>query len=122
MWKLPGERNDKERNYPDREKELEIIKRGLRYIMNSPHWDARYPWIEDPASLPNNKRAVEATFLKTERQLEREPELKATHVHEMVEHRASMELTEEIKGNGKGPVWYVSHLVALSSHSATTPV
>ncbi|KAM9764604.1 uncharacterized protein ACNS7B_019486 [Menidia menidia] len=112
------------------EKELEIIKRGLTYIkedthVNSPHWDARYPWIEDPASLPNNRTAVEATFLRTERQLEREPEWKAAYtaqVHEMVERRAAMELTEEMRGNWKGPVWYVSHLVAPNPHSVTTPV
>ncbi len=113
------------------EKELEIIKKGLTYIMkedthvNSPHWDAKYPWIEDPTSPPNNKSAVEATFLKTERQLEREPEWKAAYtaqVHEIVERRAAMELTEEIKGNWNGPVWYVSHLVALNPHSVTTPV
>lgn len=62
------------------EKEFEIVKRGLTYIkeedthMNSPHWDAKYPWNEDPASLPNNKSAVKATFLRTEKQFEREPE------------------------------------------------
>lgn len=113
------------------EKELEVIKRGLTYIkeggnhVDSTHWDARYPWIEDPASLPNNKSAVEATFLRTERQLEREPEWKAAYtaqVHEMVERCAAMEVTEEMRGNWKGPVWYVSHLLMPNLHSVTTPV
>ncbi|XP_038143265.1 uncharacterized protein LOC119784992 [Cyprinodon tularosa] len=113
------------------EKELEIIKKGLTYIkkedthVNSPRWDARYPWVEDPASLPNNRSAVEATFLRTERQLEREPEWKAAYtaqVHEMVERHAAMELTEGLRRNWKGPVWYVSHLVAPNPHSVTTPV
>lgn len=90
------------------EKELEVIKRGLTYIMDedahvsSPHWDASYPWTENPASLPNNRSAVEATFLKTERQLEKEPEWQAVYaaqVHEMVDWRASIELTEEIGAN-----------------------
>ena len=54
------------------ERELEIIKEGLTCVQGdshttSPHWDAKYPWTEDPASLPNNKGAVEATFLRTER-------------------------------------------------------
>lgn len=57
------------------EKELEIIRR-LTYVqedthIKSPHQDARYRWTEDPTSLPNNKSAVEATFLKIERQLEK---------------------------------------------------
>lgn len=46
--------------------ELEIIKGGLTYKKGdshtqSPHWDAKYPWTVDPASLPNNK---EGFFLK----------------------------------------------------------
>ncbi len=53
-------------------RELEIIQEGLTYVSEddhviSPHWDTRYPWTEDPNSLPNNKSAVEATFLRTER-------------------------------------------------------
>ena len=48
----------------------------------------KYPWTEDPALLPNKKGAVEATFLRTERQLRREPEWKTAYtaqVYEMVE-------------------------------------
>lgn len=61
------------------EKELEIIKESLTYVeedvhSNSPHWHSKYPWIEDPASLPNNRSGIEATFLRTEKQLKREPE------------------------------------------------
>ncbi|KAK7928986.1 hypothetical protein WMY93_005381 [Mugilogobius chulae] len=112
------------------ERELEVIKDGLTYVkgdahVNTPHWDAKYPWTQDPASLPNNKDAVKATFLRTERQLDREPEWKAAYtaqVHEMVERRAAIKLTKEMRSNWKGPVWYVSHLVAPNPHSVTTPV
>lgn len=60
------------------EKELEIIRQGLTYVKADvhspePHWDIKYPWIEDPSSLPNNRK-VEATFLRTEKQLKKEPE------------------------------------------------
>ncbi|KAF7643681.1 hypothetical protein LDENG_00235390 [Lucifuga dentata] len=63
------------------ERELEAVREGLTYVTDDshskePHWHARYPWLEDPASLPDNKRAVEATFLRTERQLAKEPEWK----------------------------------------------
>lgn len=40
----------------------------------------------------------------------------------MIERDAAMELTEEIMREWKGPVWYVSHLIATNPHSVTTPV
>lgn len=75
------------------ERELEIIKEGLTYVKEdshstSPHWDAKYSWTVDPASLPNNKAAVQATFLRTERQLMKDPEWQeayANQIHEIVE-------------------------------------
>lgn len=50
------------------ERELEVVREGLTYIRSDchskdPHWHAKYPWLEDPVSLPNNRGAVEATFL-----------------------------------------------------------
>ena len=112
------------------ERELEVIERGLTYIKEdahspSPHWDAKYPWTVDPSSLQNNRAAVQATFLRTERQLRRDPEWQvayATQIHEMVDRGAARKLTEEMKNDWKGPVWYVSHLVAPNPHSVTTPV
>ena len=74
------------------EREYEIIKGGLTYKEEdahtpSPHWDAKYPWTVDPASLPNNKSAVQACFLRMEKQLSKEPDWKAAYaiqIHEMV--------------------------------------
>ena len=112
------------------ERELEIIRKGLTFVKtdahsSEPHWDTKYPWIEDPISLPNNKSGVEATFLRTEKQLKKEPEWRVAYgaqVHEMVERRAAKKLTKEMIANWRGPVWYVSHLVAPNPHSVTTPV
>ncbi|KAI3354310.1 hypothetical protein L3Q82_018497 [Scortum barcoo] len=112
------------------ERELEILKKGLTYVKadahsSEPHWDTKYPWIEDPSSLPNNRSGVEATFLRTEKQLKKEPEWRVAYgaqVHEMVERRAAKKLTREMIANWRGPVWYVSHLVAPNPHSVTTPV
>lgn len=111
------------------ERELEIIRKGLTYIeadahSDEPHWDIKYPWIRDPSSLPYNRSGVEAT-LRTEKQLKKEPEWKIAYtaqVHEMVERRAAKKLTKEMIASWKGPVWYVSHLVAPNPHSVTTPV
>ncbi|KAK7944841.1 hypothetical protein WMY93_000569 [Mugilogobius chulae] len=112
------------------EREMEIIRNGLTYVTGDdhspePHWHAKYPWTEEPESLPNNKRAVEATFLRTEKQLSKEPEWKtayASQVHEMVDRKAAVKLSKDILQSWTGPVWYVSHLIAPNPHSVSTPV
>ncbi len=112
------------------ERELEVVKGGLTYVgaddhSDSPHWHARYPWLIDPSTLPNNIKAVEATFLRTERQLAKELQWKKAYgaqVHEMVDRRAARKLTKENLTNWNGPVWYISHLIAPNPHSVTTPV
>ncbi len=112
------------------ERELEIIKKCLAYVeedvhSKSPHWHSKYLWTEDPASLPNNRSGVEAIFLRTEKQLKREPEWQiayAAQVHDMVERGVAIKLTEDMINSWNGPVWYVSHLIAPNPHSVTTPV
>ncbi|XP_060768409.1 uncharacterized protein LOC132875561 isoform X2 [Neoarius graeffei] len=112
------------------EREMEMVRDGLTYVAGDhhrpePHWHAKYPWKEDPASLPNNKKAVEATFRRTERQLAKEPEWKvayASQVHEMVSRRAAVKLSKEVLQSWTGPVWYISHLIAPNPHSVSTPV
>ncbi|XP_035812328.1 uncharacterized protein LOC118471497 [Amphiprion ocellaris] len=112
------------------ERELEIIRQGLTYVIEDshskePHWHTKYPWLEDPGSLPNNRTAVEATFLRTERQLSKEPEWKgayAAQVHDMVNRKAAVKLSRGRIIDWNGPVWYVSHLIAPNPHSVTTPV
>lgn len=112
------------------EREFEIIKGGLTYREEdahtpTPHWDAKYPWTEHPTSLPNKERAVQACFLRMEKQLSKEPDWKvayATQINEMVGRGAAIKLTSEVMEKWRGPVWYVSHLVAPNPHSVTTPV
>lgn len=112
------------------ERELEQVKSGLTYVAGDHHceglhWHAKYPWTEDPASLPYNRRAVEATFLRTERQLTKEPEWEVaygTQVHEMVQRKAAIKLQREVLESWTGPVWYISHLIAPNPHSVITPV
>lgn len=110
------------------EKELEQIKSGLTYIggdhhSKNPHWHASYPWVEDPATLPNNRKAVEATFRRTEKQLAKKPQWKAAYkaqVHEMIERNAAVKLSK--MASWSGPAWYIRHLIAPNPHSVTTPV
>lgn len=112
------------------ERDLEKIKNCLSYVLadkhsNAPHWDAAYPWKVNPAILPDNRRAVEATFRKTETRLAREPAWKAAYgeqIHEMVSRGAAVELTKQEIEGWNGPVWYISHLIAPNPHSSSTPV
>ncbi|XP_073797048.1 uncharacterized protein [Danio rerio] len=112
------------------ERELEIIREGLTYVemdthSTAPHWDTKYPWIQDPATLPYNRSGVEAAFLRTEKQLKKVPEwqdIYAAQVHDMLKRGAATKLTKQVIEEWKGPVWYVSHLVAPNPHSTTTPV
>lgn len=112
------------------ERELEVVKEGLTYNegdthTDEPHWHAKYPWLEDPASLPNNRSVVEAPFFRTEKQLAKEPAWKAAYtdqVHDMLQRGAAIKLSEAEIDKWKGPVWYVSHLIAPNPHSVTTAV
>lgn len=84
------------------ERELEIIKAGLTFRekdvhSDQSHWDMKYPWQEDPASLPNNRKAVEATFRRTEKRLNQDPTWKEAYtkqIHEIIARGATVKLTE----------------------------
>ena len=112
------------------ERELEMVRNCLKYVTGDdhcekPHWHAKYPWAGDPTSLPNNRNAVQATFLRTEKQLAKEPEWKnayASQVHDMVQRKAAVKLPKEVLEDWTGSVWYISHLVAPNPHSVSTPV
>ena len=54
------------------EKELKLIEGGLTH--KEDHWEAQYPWIKDPRSLPDNKLAAQAVLKSTERRLKKDPE------------------------------------------------
>ena len=112
------------------ERDLEKIKECLTHVQADkhskfPHWDAAYPWRVNPSVLPDNRHAVEATFLNTEKRLEREPEWKAAYreqIHDMISRGAAIKLSQEEVNKWKGPKWYISHLVAPNPHSTSTPV
>lgn len=73
------------------EREMEMGRNYLRYVTGDdhckkPHWHTKYPWVEDPTSLPDNRKGVEATFLRMEKELAKEPEWKvayASQVHDI---------------------------------------
>lgn len=76
-------------------------------------------------SPTNNRRAVKATFLRTEKQLLKEPEWEmayALQFYVMVNRKAAVNVSEEKLASWTGSVWYISHLIAPNPHSGSTPV
>ncbi|KAK3548755.1 hypothetical protein QTP70_020328 [Hemibagrus guttatus] len=96
----------KERSLAE-ERELKIVRKGFTYVMednqsNEPHLHAKYPWIEDLASLTNNRGAFEATFLRMEKQLAKDPEWRAVYsskVKYMLDRVAAVKLSESTIAN-----------------------
>lgn len=55
------------------EKELQLIENSLEFDEIQDRWIAAYPWIKDPADLPNNRRAAWGMLTSTEKRLARNP-------------------------------------------------
>ena len=53
------------------EKELQLIERNLEFDDVENRWVTSYPWIRDPADLPNNRRAAFGMLMSTEKKLTR---------------------------------------------------
>ena len=51
------------------EKELPLIERNLHFNNLEHRWMTPYPWIRDPADLPDNKKAAFRMLLSTEKRL-----------------------------------------------------
>lgn len=104
----------------------EITRKCLTYVKadahNSKlHWDMKYPWIEDPVTLTNNRSGVEGTFLRTEKRFKKEPEWRVAfgaQIHEMVGRKRSS--LKRLLPTGRGQYgmsatwWHQTHI--LSQH------
>ena len=101
------------------ERELRSIEEGLEFIEG--RWIAKYPWIKDPYSLPDNKFVVEAMLKSTEERLLKNSEMAAVYqkqIEDMLERGVARKLqVEELYA--KGPRYYVSHHEVLKEGSST---
>ena len=97
------------------ERELKVVNDGFAFITGdchskNQHWHAKYPWLK--VSLPNNRGTVEATFLRTEKHLAKEPKWKAAYAtqgHDMV---TTLHLTSENDlGCLRAIAAYVEHIL-----------
>ena len=49
------------------ERELELIERNLEFDNVEHRWVTQYPWIKDPADLPDTRRAAFGMLISTEK-------------------------------------------------------
>ena len=107
------------------EKELKMIKDNLRYDPEKCCWFTSYPWLRDPAGLPNNYPAALATLISTEKKLRTEPEWADTYAAQIEEHEergVARKLSKQELDSWRGPVFYLSTMVLEQPKSLSTPV
>ena len=67
----------------EEEKEYAMIREGLQFDEESGRWRASYPWVKDPACLPQNRTFAYATLNSTERRLGRNQLYADTYKHQI---------------------------------------
>lgn len=107
------------------EKELELIEKNMKFDAEDNRWLAEYPWIKDPADLPDNRRVALFMLYSTERRLGKNTQHATVYdnqVRDMVQRGVAHKLTKEELINYKGPIHYISHHEVLKPDSKSTPV
>ena len=107
------------------EQELRLIRDGLRYIPERCIWVTSYPWIVDPAKLPNNFTQALAVLRSTERVLSCDPTWKETYsaqIHEHEQRGVCRKLSPDEIDSWSGPVFYIAHMALEQPKSESTPV
>ena len=105
------------------EKEHQLIETNLVHKVD--HWETKYPWIEDPQFLPNNRLAAEAMLFSTEQRLRRDPARAKTYqeqVVDMIERGVAVKLSKKEQSEYKGPVHYLPHHEVINENSKSTPL
>ncbi|XP_068758047.1 uncharacterized protein [Montipora capricornis] len=107
------------------EKELQLIESKLEYNKEEKRWLTEYPWIRDPAQLPDNKRAAMGMLISTEKRLAKNKEhanVYQKQIEDMIEREVARKLSQTELKNYKGPIHYISHHEVLKPDSKSTPV
>ena len=114
-------------NYTLREeRELGMIRDGLKYDNRHKIFTVEYPWIKDPNNLPNNINAALAKLRSTENRLRK---LSVEHqkayqqqMKDMENRGVSRKLSEEELEKYNGPIHYIHHHEVLKPNSLSTPI
>ena len=107
------------------EQELKLIDSKLRYDADNMVWVAGYPWICDPALLPDNRPAAMATLRSTEKKLATDPDWADKYAEQIRDHEdrgVARKLSQDELEAWSGPVFYLSHMALEQPKSLTTPV
>lgn len=107
------------------ERELQLIERNLEFDNVENRWIAQYPWIRDPADLPDNRRAAFGMLMSTEKRLGRNADHAKVYqeqIEDMVDRGVARKLTRSELETYEGPIHYISHHEVLRPDSKSTPV
>ena len=107
------------------EQELKMIRENLEYDEVNARWITSYPWLVDPATLPDNYAVAWGTLRSTEQKLKRDVQWAATYkaqIQDMLDRKVARKLSKEEMRSWNGPKFYISHLAVVNSHSKSTPV
>ena len=107
------------------ERELALIKEGLRYDGCKKKWSVKYPWLKDPALLPNNENMAVTRLKNTENRLEKlgpaYAQMYQDQFKDMIERGVARKLSNEEMKSYNGPVYYLTHHEVLKPESISTP-
>ena len=108
----------------EEEAQLKLIQNNLTYSEDEQCWRTSYPWKQDPATLPDNKRAVVSCLHRLENKLQKNPELARTYeeqIVDMVKRGVARKLTQQEEDEYEGPRYYIAHLGVPNPKSKSTP-
>ena len=122
MWKCPlGTKNYSLKE----EKELQLIERNLHFNNLEHRWMTPYPWIRDPADLPDNRKAAFGMLLSTEKRLAKNTDHARVYqeqIQDMIDRGVARKLMESELETYDWPTYYVSHHEVVNPDSKSTPV
>ena len=107
------------------EQELKLIHEGLSYDEKCKCWESKYPYLEDPSTLPENYGQTLATLKKTEKSLLKDAAWSKSYgeqLQDMLDRGVARKLTKEELQSWKGPHYYIPHLAVSNPKSKSTPV
>ena len=101
--------------------ELDLIKENTK-LVNGEIW-CNYPFIKDPACLPNNRASAVKVAEKVRAGLKKDNLLHAYNeqVQQILDRKAAVKLSKEEMRDYVGPCQYISHHAVLKD-SVSTPV
>ena len=104
------------------ERELQLIEENLCF--KGDYWEAKYPWIQDPDLLPDNRIAAEAMLRSTEKRLLKDPLHAKTYmsqIEEMKTRGVAVKLSKPEMNFYNGSIHYLGHHEVLKDDSKSTP-